>query len=164
MATAEKESLQRRLGGQREHVLGILDGLSDEHLRRPVLPSGWSCLGMVQHLTLADEYYWFGCVVAGHAQDRLPTEPDREWVVGPELSAADVFHRYRDEAARSDAIIASTDLDAAPEWTDPRWKSWPVTFPDLRTIMLHVLVETSVHAGHLDAIRELIDGRQWIVL
>ena len=30
--------------------------------------------------------------------------------------------------------------------------------------MLHVLKETASHAGHLDAARELIDGRQWIVL
>jgi len=27
-----------------------------------------------------------------------------------------------------------------------------------------VMTETAVHAGHVDAVRELIDGRQWIVL
>jgi Protein of unknown function (DUF664) len=27
-----------------------------------------------------------------------------------------------------------------------------------------VIAETAIHAGHLDAARELIDGRQWIVL
>jgi hypothetical protein len=30
--------------------------------------------------------------------------------------------------------------------------------------MLWVIWETACHAGHLDAVRELIDGRQWIVL
>jgi Protein of unknown function (DUF664) len=30
--------------------------------------------------------------------------------------------------------------------------------------MLHVIKETACHAGHLDAARELIDGRQRIVL
>jgi hypothetical protein len=30
--------------------------------------------------------------------------------------------------------------------------------------MLWVIRETACHAGHLDAVRELIDGRQWIVL
>jgi hypothetical protein len=29
--------------------------------------------------------------------------------------------------------------------------------------MLHVITETAIHAGHLDAVRELIDGRQWLV-
>jgi hypothetical protein len=31
-------------------------------------------------------------------------------------------------------------------------------------VLVHVLVETSVHAGHLDLVRELLDGRQHIVL
>ncbi len=29
---------------------------------------------------------------------------------------------------------------------------------------LHMIVETATHAGHLDAVRELIDGRQWITV
>ena len=38
------------LDGERQHVMGILEGFPEEQLRRPVLPSGWSCLGMVKHL------------------------------------------------------------------------------------------------------------------
>jgi hypothetical protein len=34
----------------------------------------------------------------------------------------------------------------------------------LRDLMLHVIAETACHAGHLDAVRELIDGRAWLVL
>ena len=41
----ETELLRDFLDEQRNHVLGILEGLSDEQLRRPVLPSGWTCLG-----------------------------------------------------------------------------------------------------------------------
>lgn len=164
MATAEKELLQRRLAGQRAHVLGILDGLSDEQLRRPVLPSGWHCLGLLQHLALSDEHYWFRCVVGGEPLDYFPSEPNGDWIVDPGRPASDVLEQYRDEIAHADAIIAATDLEAPPAYTDPQWAQWGMSFPDLRTIMLHVLVETSVHAGHLDAVRELIDGRQWIVL
>jgi hypothetical protein len=40
------------LNNQRDDVLGILDGLTEDALRRPVLPSGRTCLGMVQHLTI----------------------------------------------------------------------------------------------------------------
>jgi hypothetical protein len=32
----------------------------------------------------------------------------------------------------------------------------------VREIILHVITETAVHAGHLDAARELIDGRTWL--
>jgi hypothetical protein len=33
---------------------------------------------------------------------------------------------------------------------------------DVREIILHVITETAVHAGHLDAARELLDGRTWM--
>jgi hypothetical protein len=55
----ETRVLLQFLDQQRNHVLGILNGLSEEQLRQPLLPSGWSCLGMVKHLALADEHYWF---------------------------------------------------------------------------------------------------------
>src|SRR5579859_7344189 len=61
----DTEVLLGFLDAEREHVLGILEGFSEEQLRRPVLPSGWSCLSMVRHLALDDEHYWFQCVVAG---------------------------------------------------------------------------------------------------
>jgi hypothetical protein len=40
------------LNVQREHVLGILDGLAAQALRRRMLPSGWTCLGLVRHLAI----------------------------------------------------------------------------------------------------------------
>jgi Protein of unknown function (DUF664) len=59
----EAELLKRFLDEQRHHVLGILEGLTEDQLRQPVLPSGWHCLGMVKHLALSDEHYWFRCVM-----------------------------------------------------------------------------------------------------
>ena len=160
----EREVLVGQLDAQRRHVVGILDGLSEEQLRRPVLPSGWHCLGLVKHLALADERYWFRCVVAGEPMDDLPEGPDGDWHVAPDESAAYVFALYRDEIRRSNAIISATSLDAAPKQPDPEWATWEQDFPDLRSIVMHVVTETAVHAGHLDAVRELIDGRQWVVL
>jgi hypothetical protein len=29
---------------------------------------------------------------------------------------------------------------------------------------VHVMTEIACHAGHLDIVRELIDGKQWLVL
>jgi hypothetical protein len=34
----------------------------------------------------------------------------------------------------------------------------------VRQLLLHTLTETACHTGHLDAARELIDGRKWLVL
>jgi uncharacterized protein DUF664 len=42
MVDDEKDALLTVLNEQREHVLGALDGLSEDDLRRPVLPSAWT--------------------------------------------------------------------------------------------------------------------------
>jgi uncharacterized damage-inducible protein DinB len=163
-SSRDKELLVARLASQRRHVLGVLEGLTDEQLRRPVLPSGWHCLGMVKHLALSDEHYWFRCVMGGESLDYFPEGENADWQVGPEESAESVFALYREEIERADAVLAAMDLADPPRQPDPTWKEWGMEFPDLHTVLLHVVVETAVHAGHLDAVRELIDGRQWIVL
>jgi len=160
----ETQLLLDSLGRQRDHVFGILEGLSDEQLRRPVLPSGWTCLGLVRHLALDVEHYWFRCITAG---EPLKTEGDSDdrlgaWQVEPNESAEDIFTRYRNEIERANAIAAATPLDAPPRQRDPWWGDWDV--PNLRFILLHVVAETACHAGHLDAGRELLDGHQWLVL
>ena len=156
----ETELLQRFLDEQRHHVLGILEGLTEEQLTRPLLPSGWHCLGMVKHLALSDEHYWFRCVMNGESEDYFPEGPNADFQLDPDETAGDIFALYRDEIARADAIIAATPLDQPPR----RPPAWSVDLADLRTVILWVIRETAVHAGHLDAVRELIDGRQWIVM
>ena len=157
----ESEVLLSSLNGQRDHVLGILDGLSDEDLRRPVLPTGWSCLGLVQHLALDIERFWFRAVVAGERVD-LPSGADA-WQVPADVPASAVLEGYRQEIALANAIITSTPLDAAPAWwPEDLFGGWRLD--DLQQIILHVIAETACHAGHLDAVRELIDGRTWMIL
>src|SRR5260221_991912 len=63
--SSEGNALLESLTGQRRHVLGILEGLSEEDLRRPVLPSGGTCLCLVHHLALDVERFWFRAVMAG---------------------------------------------------------------------------------------------------
>jgi hypothetical protein len=82
------------------------------------------------------------------------------WTVPPEETAEDVFALYRREIARSNEIIRATPLDTPPAIKDEWWGDWEVA--DLRFILLHLIEETACHAGHLDAARELIDGRQWM--
>ncbi|MDQ4097300.1 MAG: DinB family protein, partial [Actinomycetota bacterium] len=80
----ELETLLAYLDEQRTHAIGILEGLDEEALRRPVLPSGWSCLEMVGHL--ADlERFWFRRVVASDqtAINVLADDPDNPWRNGP---------------------------------------------------------------------------------
>ena len=160
-STDETSALLSSLRDQRAHVLGVLEGLTEDDLRRPVLPTGWSCLGLVHHLAVDVERFWFRAVMAGEQVELF--EGDGGWRAPDRWSAGQVFDLYRDEAARADAVIGAHATDDDPTW-------WPTeVFPDLpvrnlRRLVLSVITETSTHAGHLDAVRELIDGRTWLVL
>ncbi len=153
----ERAALLGWLDGQRRHVLGVLTGLSDADLRRPVLPSGWTCLGMVRHLAVDVERFWFRGLTAGEPVD---LHDSTGWQPSPDEPAEAVFGLYRQEIARADAILSTTDLDAAPATWPDYFTDWRLD--DVRAIILHVITETAVHAGHLDAARELIDERTWL--
>jgi uncharacterized damage-inducible protein DinB len=159
----ETEALLSALDDQRQHVLGIIDGLAPESLLRPVLPTGWSCAGLVRHLTYDVEQFWFRRVMLG---ETIPAEEqeagERAWTVPDGVSPDQILDEYRREVARATTVITNTPLDTAP-------MAWPELFgewrmADLREIVLHGITETACHAGHLDAARELIDGRTWMVL
>jgi hypothetical protein len=164
MTGSERDALTRALASSRDHVLRQLDGLTQEQLRTPVAPSGWTPLGLVRHLTLSDERYWFQVVVDGRPLDFWPPGHNGDWLVSDDEPADGVIAAYAEAIVASDAIIAGRDLDSRPASPEPGWEEAGLAFPDLRSVLVHVLVETSVHAGHLDLVRELLDGRQHIVL
>lgn len=157
--TQEKEraALLGFLCGQREHVLGVLSGLSDADLRRPVLPSGWTCHGLVRHLAVDVERFWFRGVAAGEPVD---LHDSTGWQPAPDEPAEAVLELYRQEIARADVILDTIDLDAAPATWPEYFTQWRLD--DVREVILHVITETAAHAGHVDAARELIDGRTWL--
>ncbi|WP_307800937.1 DinB family protein [Microbispora triticiradicis] len=162
-ASSEISSLLGYLNWKRRHVLDMVDGLDEADLRRPVLPSAWTPAGLVRHLAIDVERFWFRAVFGGDpdALASLATPADA-WQVPGDRPASEVFDLYREETARADEVIASSAPDQAPRW----WPDYRDDQPpsDLREAILHVLVETATHAGHLDAARELIDGKQFLVL
>jgi hypothetical protein len=157
-----ESSLLRVLNAQRSHILGILEGLRDEDLRKPLLPSLWSCLGLVQHLALDVERFWFRGVVAGETVD-IERADFSAWLVTDDVPAATVLALYRREIELADAIIAATPLEQPPvAWPVEQWPDW--SYDSLQQIVLHVIAETATHAGHLDVMREMLDGTTWMVV
>src|SRR5712664_176087 len=67
-ASAEHRQLWEFLTAQRECVLAIVEGLDEAALRKTVVPSGWTPLGMIEHLGHA-ERFWFQHVVTGDLGD-----------------------------------------------------------------------------------------------
>jgi hypothetical protein len=70
----DTEVLLGFLDAEREHVFGILEGFSEEQLRRPVLPSGWSCLSMLHVLKETAGH-------AGHLDAAAELLDGRQWIV-----------------------------------------------------------------------------------
>ncbi|MDQ2743329.1 MAG: DinB family protein [Chloroflexota bacterium] len=155
----ERAELLAFLTSQRQSVLAIVDGLNDVALRQTVVPSGWTPLGMIEHLAYA-ERFWFQHVVSGEVGELPWPASKAEEEDGPFTSSQTVdavLAFYRDQCARSDAVLTTTPLTAAPRGQIP--PGLADLARDARTIVLHMIEETARHAGHLDVARELIDGR-----
>jgi len=150
----EKAALRWFLQAQRDSVLAIVEGLDEKALTTPVLASGWTPLGMIEHLGFA-ERHWFQQVAADSAEP-LPWSNDDPPLVTSRRSGA-VLAFYRDQCARSDAVLAATPLATPPLGRQSDMPEGEIT--DLRRIVLHMIEETARHAGHLDVAREMIDGQ-----
>ncbi|MGC9156486.1 MAG: DUF664 domain-containing protein, partial [Ferrimicrobium sp.] len=61
----EYQALSSSLTHQRSHIFEALAGLESKDLHRRMLPSHWTCLGLVNHLSLDVERFWFQAVIAG---------------------------------------------------------------------------------------------------
>lgn len=93
MIDAYKASLLQSLTDQREHVLGALESLPDDALRRAVLPSGWTPLGLAYHLAMDVEPFWFLDVIVGDA-DGIAEGVDDAWHPPAEMSAESILARW----------------------------------------------------------------------
>jgi len=82
MVNEEKDALLASLNAQREHLFSALEGLSEDDRRRPVLPSAWTPLGLVRHVALEVEQFWFRGAVAGGQATALRRSERHRWSMG----------------------------------------------------------------------------------
>jgi hypothetical protein len=158
-AVALKGDLHGYLRDARAALLWKLDGLSEYDARRPLTPHGTNLLGLIKHLA-GCEIGYFGTVFDRpfHQPPLWLTDSDDPtvdmWATAGE-ARADIIDLYRRACAHSDTTIDTFDLDHAgtvPTWPEHRRS---VT---LHHILVHMLAETSRHAGHADIVRELVDN------
>jgi hypothetical protein len=145
--SGELDTATAFLSFARECVLKKTDGLSEEQLRRVLVGSGTTLLGLVHHLAGA-ERVWFGHHVAGG-----PDPGDVEMTVPDGLAAAEVLADYRAAIEASDAAIRAAGSPETPMAVPIDGK-----FHTLRWVLTHMTSETARHAGHADILREQIDG------
>jgi hypothetical protein len=151
-----KQHLHEALHWAREALVWKLDGLSEYDIRRPLTATGTNLLGLVKH-TATWEVKYFGDVFGRPFTERLPAWQDLDgsdlWVTEDE-SRAQIIDLYRRASVHADTTIRSLPIDAPGHVP---W--WPRPDVTLFSIMLHVLNDTTRHAGHADILREQLDGR-----
>ena len=139
----ELELHLRWLAFLRGAVLRKASGITDEQARwRPagrLLP----LVGIVNHLT-GVETRWIDGAMRGAETGK----PDDEYQ--PAIPIAVAIAAYRARAEVTDRAVRSI--------ADPTTPTRYGDGTDLRFVLLHLVNETARHAGHADAVRELLDG------
>ena len=80
-------------------------------------------------------------------------DPDREMRIAVDFPLTQLLDEYAQQSARYRELVAGNGLDKQAQRTirDGR-------HVDLRWILLHLTEETARHNGHLDILREMLDG------
>lgn len=154
--SGERATLEGFLDWYRSVVERKVVGLTVVDATRPMTPTGMSALGVVKHLGWV-ERGWFRETFAGEDVEAIDVDGDNsaEFAISSEDTIDSVIGFYRNEAEESRRISRTADsLDALSVKETPYRER-----VSLRWVMVHVLEETARHAGHLDLIREEIDGQ-----
>jgi uncharacterized damage-inducible protein DinB len=154
-AGSRAEVFIRYLDYFRDQVAGRLRQLPDAELRRSRVPSGWTPVELLKHLTFVElrwlEWGFEGKTVPDPWGDRR----DDRWYVAPEESLDDLLAAHAAQARRSNAVIAAHDLDEVGVPGD-RWDGEPPA--TLERVLFHLVQEYARHAGHLDIVTEQAGG------
>ncbi len=152
-AGTERDQLNGFLDYLRSTIVYKCQGLSDEQATRSTLPSPLlTAAGIVKHLRWV-EAYWFETVLVGKP-DRAPytaEDPDADWRVETGETISGLLNDYAAQCAVSRETVTDLDLDHGVPFRDKGTVS-------VRWVLIHMVEETGRHAGHLDVVRELLDG------
>lgn len=149
----ERTQLEAFLEEYRAAVDATLDGLTEEQVRRRLVPSATTLLGLVKHVTWMQRV-WFEECVGGTPRHELGLVPgpDESFRLADPDTVASVLAAHRDACARARAVVAAVPLDAVVTGH----RSGPRT---VRWVHLQVLRELAQHCGQADILREqLLSG------
>jgi hypothetical protein len=160
LTSDERTQLTGWLDLQRSFVRMKCEGLAEADAHRVMLSTSplMTMAGLVAHLRW-NEYSWFqlsliGVPDTGQTPWAEGGHPDAEMFVD-EVPLAQLLDEYDAECLRSNEILSGVSLD------DVEKAALPVRGPaSARYILCHMIEETARHLGHLDILRELLDGRR----
>ncbi len=136
------------LDEHRAALNGCLDALTEEQVRRQLVPSRTTLLGLVKHATFVEKV-WFEEAVTGRSRAEIGilATPDESFILDDDDTIATVQRAHREACEASRRATASLELDDVLQGN----RRGPLP---LRWVYLHVLRELAQHCGHADIVRE----------
>ena len=156
MRQNERDTLVGFLDWFRAVAVRKVNGLRLEDAKQIRTPSGMSVLGILKHLGWV-ERGWFRETFAGEDVEAIDDDGDNsaEFAIADDETVESVIRFYWDEVEAARRVVeGASSLDAL--------SAKETRFGDqvsLRWIMVHMVEETARHVGHLDLMREEIDGQ-----
>ncbi|MFD9739516.1 DinB family protein [Umezawaea sp. NPDC059074] len=158
LTTGERADLLETLAKHRFFLRHTVRGLTDEQAADHPTVSALSLGGLIKHVANT-EAAWARFIVGGAELMETGAIPwDEQHRMLPGETLAGLLDSYEEVARKTDELVATLpDLDASHPLPVAPWfeagKTWSA-----RRVLLHLIAETSQHAGHADILRESIDG------
>jgi uncharacterized damage-inducible protein DinB len=163
-ADTRSEVFTRYLDYFRSQLISKISALPPAALRTSSLPSGWTPVELLQHLTYVERRWLEWGFEGRDVGDPWGDRRDDRWYVAPGETLAELIDAARAQADRSAAVIAGHDLEEVGQ-PGERWGGsqdlqgrWTGTPPTLERVLFHLLQEYARHVGHLDIVAELAGG------
>ncbi|MEU0397458.1 DinB family protein [Streptomyces sp. NPDC006208] len=154
----ERTQLVGWLDLQRAIIHYKCEGLSDEDAHRTLLPTSplMTMAGLVSHMRWVENSWFEVLFLGGPAEGpQFVEEPENADMRVEGTPLAQLLDDYEKQCAVSNEIIAAHSLDEVGRHPDYRSAA-----ASLRWMLIHMIEETARHAGHMDTIRELLDGEK----
>ena len=170
MTSSERSDILDSLRKHRDLLRFTAQGLTDDQAGTRSTTSELTIGGLIKHVTKVEKQ-WTDFAVNGDTDEPIDWD-NVDWSDPParmvehadsfqmqDATLADLVAAYDEVAAATDALVESIDLDSDHELPPAPWNP-PGTRWTARRVFLHIVAETSQHAGHADIIRESIDGQK----
>ncbi|MGN9766938.1 DinB family protein [Micromonospora sp. SD12] len=155
--TGERADLVETLRLHRGFLRRTVEGLTDEQAAARSTVSELCPGGLIKHVTQVEQRWMWFAVGGAEAMNREPLDWAGQFRMNEGETLAGLLDDYARVAAETDGLVGTLDLGATHPLPQAPWfqpgASWSV-----RRVLLHLVAETSQHAGHADILREAIDG------
>ena len=163
IAGTDQESLVGALERQRRIFAWKSLDLDQSQLQVAIASSSLTAGGLIKHLSLVEHEYFRIRIAGLNATEPwngvdFENNPMWEWESAPMDSPANLVELWKRSVAESREIL----LNACQEDGVSTLVSWNYPdgrVPSVRRILLDLIEEYARHNGHLDLLREVIDGR-----